>query len=333
MPSAIETAATRYRAALNADDAAAQARLIRAYQAGQRRLRARIAALAPALADDPTPGRLLADARYRTLLAQIARELTGLGVQLVSETTARQRVLVNAAGTLARTLVAAQAPDLATSFAVLPVRATEELVGTLADGSPLAETVGRRFGEARHAAEEALSAGIIAGQGPVDLARTLAGLTDTLMTRHVLTLARTAPMQAFRTASLRTYAENGDVVDGWTWFASLSATTCLACLNKHGSVHPLREQFFGTHPRCRCTPIPRVRGGHGLSLESGQQWFDQQPAAAQRRQMGTAAHRAYRTGEVAFEDFLGERDDPRWGATIYERSLADMQRTQRRRAA
>lgn len=333
MPSRIETATAAYRDALTAQDAAAQTRLIRTYQAGQTRLRARIASLRPLLQTDPTPARVFADARYRALLSEVTTQLAGLGQQLTLETTARQQALVDAAGPLARGLVGAQAPDLAASFAGLPARATQELVGSLSDGSPLAETVGRRFGAARNEAEDALSAGVISGQGPADLARTLAGITDGLIARHVLTLARTAPMQAFRTASLQTYAANADVVTGWIWMATLSGTTCLACLNKHGTVHPVSEQFFGAHPRCRCVPIPRVRGHRSPAFESGQHWFDRQPAAAQRRQMGIAAHQAYRQGDVRFRDFLGERNDPAWGATIFERSLTDIQRTSHARAA
>lgn len=326
MPSRIETAIARYRSALDREDAEAQARLVRAYQAGQKRIQRRLDALAPLLADEPTPGRVFADARYRALLAQIEGELASLGAQLVTETTARQGTLVEATGDAARTLVAAQRPELAADFARLPTRATQELVGSLADGSPLAETVGRRFGEARTAAEEALAAGIIAGEGPAVLARTLAGLTDGLMARHVMTLARTAPLQAFRTASLLTYAENADVLSGWQWAATLSPTTCLACLNKHGTVYPLSVQFFGTHPRCRCSPVPIVRGRRALPLESGKAWFDRQPVAVQRRQMGERAWQSYQAGEIRFADFLGERDDPDWGAQIYERSLAEMLR-------
>src|SRR5688500_6971195 len=128
MPSRIQRAVSSYREALNRDDAAAQARLVSAYQAGQQRITTKLNALTPPLESDPTPSRVLADARYRTMLAELDKELGKLGTQLVTETTARQATLVNAAGPVARGLVAAQAPEVAASFATISPQATRELV-------------------------------------------------------------------------------------------------------------------------------------------------------------------------------------------------------------
>jgi hypothetical protein len=326
MPSRLQRAVTAYRAAIEADDAAALLRLTQAYQAARRRLNQRITALGPLLAEDPTPYRVFADGRYRALLQQVDQELARLGGQLVTETTARQLAMVDRAGLVARGLTAAQAPELAASFATIPPEALRDLVGAMGDGSPLAETVGWRFGAFRREAEDALAAAIVQGQGPADLARTLLGLTDGFAATHVLSLARTEPLRAFRTASLRTYAENADILSGWRWVATLSPATCLACLAMHGTEHSLSEQFFASHVRCRCSPIPIVPGRRAPALESGQAWFDRQPEAKQRQQMGAAAYEAYRAGDVTFRDFLGTRHDRDWGPSVYERSLAEIRR-------
>ncbi len=324
MASRLERAIRREREALIAGDDAAQQRLIRAWLAGRRRLEARIARLEALLAEERTPARVMASARYAELLRQLDAELMDLGALLVSETVARQRELAEAAGESARRLVEAQAPGLAADFATLPREAVAELVGVLGDGSPVAEAVGRRFGSFAQQARDELAAGLVEGIGPRELARRMGALGDGFVARHVLTTARTETIRAHNAASLRTFRENADVLDGWRWLATLSNRTCLACLNQHGRFYPLSVGFFPSHPCCRCTPIPAVKG-HRLDIgPTGEQWFRSQAVAAQRKQMGTTAHAAWRNGEIRFSDFLGERNDPTWGPGVYERSQREI---------
>lgn len=333
MVSRLERAIRREREALIAGDDAATERLLRAWLAGKRRLEARIARLEALLAEERTPARVMASARYAELLRQLDAELMDLGALLVADTVARQRELAEAAGESARRLVAAQAPGLAADFAVLPREAVQELVGVLGDGSPVAEAVGRRFGAFAAQAKDELAAGVIEGIGLRQVAERLLAMGDGFVARHVLTLARTEPMRAARSASLQTYAANADVLDGWVWLSALSPRTCLACLVMHGRRFPLSAEFFPSHPQCRCSPAPWVKG-HDLDIgPTGEQWFRAQPAAAQRKQMGGAAWAAWRKGEVRFSDFLGERNDPTWGPGVYERSLREVLGERRERRA
>jgi hypothetical protein len=323
MVSALERAAHRERQAVLRGDAAALDRLLRAWHVARDRIAARIEALAPDLAADPTPARIRAHGRFASLSAQIDAELRALALETYGVTTARQLGLATAAGESAKRLVEAQSPSAAARGSSENDAAVADLVGTLADGSPVAAVVDRRFGEFARTAKDELVASLAEGLNPRDVARRLSGLGDGFASRHVLTLARTESLRAYRTASLRTMAQNDDILDGWVWLADLSATTCLACLSMHGRHFDLTETWFPAHPSCRCSPQPSVKGLRLSPLESGEDWFNRQPAAAQARQMGPAAFAAWKAGDVAFGDFLGRRESATWGPAVYERSLRE----------
>jgi SPP1 gp7 family putative phage head morphogenesis protein len=260
------------------------------------------------------------------------------------EIVAQQRAAVAAAQAHAAELVPAAAgdgpPGVAVRFDRLPTGALEELVGALADGSPLADLLGELGPAAARSVREALVAGLATGQGPRAIARRIrADLGGSLA--RALTIARTETLRAYRESSRRAYRANDDVVAGWIWHAQLGPRTCAACWAMHGSRHALDERLDG-HPNCRCSMIPVTKSWAELGfpgvpdarpvIEPGEEAFRRLPAADQLAVLGPAKHAAYRAGEIGLADLVARDRSERWGTTRREASLAEA-RARRGRAA
>ncbi len=139
-------------------------------------------------------------------------------------------------------------PAITTNWNRLPVESLTDLVGALQDGSPLRRLFDDFGSQASEGMRKALIAGIATGASPRDIGRQIRQVLDIGLTR-AQTIARTETLRAYRSASLRTYEENADVVSGWRWMASLSPRTCRVCLAMHGKVFPLTTPF-GSHVNC-----------------------------------------------------------------------------------
>src|SRR5579859_2132846 len=81
--------------------------------------------------------------------------------------------------------------------------------------------------EAATAASDAIRQGVIAGRGPVVIARDLMGALDISLI-SALNTSRTESMRSLRDATLANYQANSDVVDAWIWYATLG-TACAMC--------------------------------------------------------------------------------------------------------
>lgn len=78
-----------------------------------------------------------------------------------------------------------------------------------------------------------------------------------------------------------------------------------------------------TH-NCRCTMIPLLRDRPTPERETGEAWFARQDAATQRELLGPGKYDLYRQGRITLGDLVGTRDDPRWGRSVYQRSLREL---------
>lgn len=206
------------------------------------------------------------------------------------------------------------------------------LVGTLADGSPLAELFAGMGAEVAEQARDALIQGMVLGKGPAWMARQVAPALD--MPRHrAVTIMRTETQRVYREAARETYQANADVLQGWVWTASLTRRTCPACIAMHGTIHPVTETLDG-HPRCRCAMVPRTPswadlGVEGVEdarppLESGKDWLEAQPASTQRAILGNAKWSAWKAGEIDLDDVVARTHSPDWGSMRRERSLVEI---------
>jgi len=211
----------------------------------------------------------------------------------------------------------------------LPIEATQDLVGFLHDGSPLRALLDELPGQAGQAVADELVQGVALGLNSREISRRIRRAAGVGLVR-ALRIARTETMRAYREATRRSYQANSDVVKGWIWHAALDRRTCPMCWAMHGTQHGL-DETLGDHPNGRCTMIPWVASWEELGFEGapdtrvvvepGESIFKEQPEDVQRAVLGNAGYEAWKRGEVTLRDFVGEREDPRWGRTFYAKSL------------
>lgn len=328
--------AKQFKVALLARERQVGAAMIQAYGGAWSRLKANLDTLTTQIADDfaagreTTPAQLYRMERYKALLRQVELEISAFSRFAVDHIHREQSEFVRLAQIHAQQLAATSVQTPSLAWNQLPASATEHLVGMLQDGSPLASLFDGMPLEAQEAVKSALVTGLVAGQSPRDIARLLRQTLGGQLTRS-LTIARTEVLRSYRVASIKSYAANDDVVDMWEWVASKSSRTCAVCLAMDGQTFPLSE-LFGSHPNCRCTPVPVTKSYAEIGIvgvpdtprpaqETGAEWFAKQDAATQDEVLGVAAASLYRAGSVKLSDFVGFRDDPKWGPVRWQKSL------------
>jgi hypothetical protein len=191
--------------------------------------------------------------------------------------------------------------------------------------------------DAANVAIEAIKQGVIAGRGPLIIARDLMSTLDISLV-SALNTSRTESMYALRSATLENYRANDDVVDAWIWYATLG-TACAMCTAMHGTEHSLDEEM-DSHNNCRCCQVPKTKSwadifaGTGIDgdsipettidVQSGATWFADQSEAQQRDILGPSKYNAYKAGAITLNDLVGKTRDKQWGASQYEKSLKDL---------
>lgn len=208
----------------------------------------------------------------------------------------------------------------------VPVDAVERFVTATEPGSPLRDVFARYGANAQETIERGIANGIVSGASPRKIAAELyARLGGQASRSQMLNLTRTETMHAFRGAELDAYARMGrNVVSRVRWTAALDARTCLFCLSMHGRTWDIDDtpETFHNSDRCNLSPVPSTQYASLQSFfQSGEDWFARQPVATQRAMIGNdQALDAYRAGQLRLSDFAGERGNPVWGASGYQRS-------------
>jgi SPP1 gp7 family putative phage head morphogenesis protein len=347
MPDLYEIA-DRFRADLLRAERRAATELVRAYGAAWQRIQARIDDLGQAMAaaitrgEEITPAWLFQFDRLVTLQREVEREIATFArfaeAAILQEQAAAVTAAQEHAGELARAGLGPPPPGASLAYEALNADAVRDLVGFLADGSPLRDLLDELGPEASRQVRETLIAGVATGQHPTAIARQIRQALGGNLVR-ALTIARTEMLRSYRTALLRSYQHNSRVISGWIWYSALGSRTCAFCWAMHGTVHRL-EEHFASHPRCRCTPIPKTKSWRELGFavpeelsapppEPGPDLFARLPEAQQRAILGPAKYAAYQAGAISLEDLRGFRRDPRWGRVGYERSLREILGAQR----
>ena len=75
-----------------------------------------------------------------------------------------------------------------------------------------------------------------------------------------------------------------------------------------------------TH-NCRCIPVPKSIIVTFEDFQSGRDWFLGKPGASQEAILGKAGYKAYTSGEVKLDDFIGRTRSEEWGPGRYVKSL------------
>lgn len=345
MPGAnIYDAAAKHAAQLAAGEADAADRMLRAFgrawQSTRQELEAVMAKLEQARAAgvEISPAWLYQQRRLNNVLADLEGGMRQFARQADIAVQDAQRDAVAAAEDHAHELLELgleeTAPGIDTSFTRLQRDTLDQLVGNLADGSPLSELLDTLPGDAGSRLEQAVVDGVAKGRSARQIVSSARDALGGTLSR-ALTIARTEVNRAHREATRLSYEANTAVVAGWTWTAALDRRTCAVCWAMHGTKHPVSDRLDG-HPNCRCAMIPVTRswehlGAQGvdetrLELEDGADAFARLPENDQLAVLGRKKLDAYQRGDLSLGDLVGRDEHPRWGSMRRERSVADAQR-------
>lgn len=216
----------------------------------------------------------------------------------------------------------ARAAGVSSGFRRLNEAQIVDLIGAMEPGSPLYDLFADLGPRATARARGILGEAATIGKNPRVVAKQLARNVQNLAETRALLIARTETMRASRSATLRSYRANSDVVIGWRWMSAKNSRTCPVCLAMDGKEFPLSVDF-ASHPACRCaaTPITDASDPPG---ESGEEWFARQPEEVQRKILGPSKLALYKDGKLELGDLVVETDHPRWGKGRTEATLASL---------
>jgi len=330
--------ADRFYRALLAREREASREMARAYGVAWRRVRQRLDALLAQMTAAREAGQdvsipwLFQQQRLEALQRQIEAEMRRWASVATERATELQRDAVDLAQRQAEaeTLAALgpPPPGVAVTWKRLSKEALTDLVGFASDGTPLRQLLDALGAEASQQVREALIAGMATGENPRRIAQRVKEAFGGDLVR-ALRVSRTETMRAYRTAAVRNYQANSDVVKGWIWNAACDTRTCVACWAMHGSEHSF-EDDLQDHPNGRCARSPWVRSWAELGFEgmpekppmkSGEERFAELTAEEQDKILGKAGGAAYRGGAAKLSDFATTKTSAAWGTHVQRKSL------------
>ncbi len=266
-----------------------------------------------------TTGMIYQEERYRSLIVQLRDELGGYSDYAERTIADRQAQLARLGIVHAEESIGAQ--GIRAGFNRLPVEAVENLVGLAGDGSPLRQLLVSTWPDAAEGLTQALIRGVALGYNPRKVARDMArGSTRSL--DRMMTIARTEQLRVYREANLQSYIASG-VVENYLRLATHDNRVCPMCLLLEGTVYPLNVTM-PSHPNCRCTLVPNVRGVPTPQWVKGQTWLVAQPEATQRSILGSGRYDAWQAGRFSLEDVVQVVPNEIWGDTLRATPLREL---------
>lgn len=331
--------AAAFDAALAARQAAAADQMLAAWSKSYKNVMAELgkwqAKLTAALeAGEPvSPAWAYQKGRLMALLAVVEREVARYAGNASVAAVAAQAAVVNAAQANAAQLTQTALKEqgiVATFQAIDPTALIRQAVGFTGDGTVLAEHLAKTLTpEAVDGIRATLIKGLALGKGQDWLAREVTR-NFALVQSRAATIMRTETMRVYREVSRQTYAENTDVLEGWTWQAHLDSACCVSCALMDGTLHDV-EETLDDHPNGRCAMLPRTKSWEQLGVPgledtrpdvpSGRDWLENQPESVQRALMGRAKFDAWKRGDITLDDMVAQHHSDDWGSMRTERSL------------
>ena len=142
--------------------------------------------------------------------------------------------------------------------------------------------------------------------------------------RHGETIAITGTNHVANTAKAATYHANSDIVQDWTFVATLDSRTTNICRFHDGTEHDLGEgPVPPLHLRCRSTQVPNIKsefsilgkqatktraskaaaGGGTTKKSPYYEWLETQPKWFQEETLGTSKTELFRKGGLSADEF------------------------------
>jgi SPP1 gp7 family putative phage head morphogenesis protein len=166
--------------------------------------------------------------------------------------------------------------------------------------------------------------GVASGRGPLTIAQMITDNVLGASLSDAMRWTRTSQLYAYRWATLATYEQNG--ITQWIWQANLDASTCMSCIALHGKTFAISDGIANDHYNGRCYMVPFVPGytDDRANPGAGMEWFENQPEAQQRAQMGGPKYEAWQDGKISLQDLTKFHDDDTFGTMRTETSLKEL---------
>lgn len=249
--------------------------------------------------------------RLTTLQEQIEYQINNFAQGASTVIEGQQAEMVELASENVSSIVRQTTNNAVIGLNRLPVQQTQNLIGMLGNGSPLNTILNELAGQGSQGMRDALIKGVSLGWNPRKIERAARQAMGSVLSR-ALTVARTETLRTYREASRQTYQANSDIIEGWIWLSAADSRTCASCWAMHGTIHKLSEPF-GSHPNCRCTQLPIVKG-YPLTVPTGDELFAKLSAAKKRAVLGKS-YNIYRDGQIDLSDMVHTTRSKQWGVT------------------
>jgi hypothetical protein len=194
--------------------------------------------------------------------------------------------------------------------------------------------------EATASMKRELIRGVVVGDNPrtaaARMVKNLEGEFNGGLTR-ALNLSRTEIIDAHRQAAEIGQEQHADVLDGWMWHAELRdmSRTCVSCIAKHGTIHPMSEPGPYDHQQGRCSRMPRTKSWAALGfaldepddeIVTGPQIFATLPRDQQEQILGRRRLELLDSGAITWADLSALRTTAGWRDSWGPRPLRDLER-------
>lgn len=136
-------------------------------------------------------------------------------------------------------------------------------------------------------------------------------------------VARTEPVDTYRTAAELVHSANPQIVTGWAWTASLDSRCCPACWAMHGRTFRLAEPGPAGHGGCRCTRLVLTSGASPPSAESR---FRRLSRRDQMAILGPGRWELWRSGDAPWDSLAAIRSNRGWRDSWVPRPVNDLRR-------
>jgi SPP1 gp7 family putative phage head morphogenesis protein len=183
---------------------------------------------------------------------------------------------------------------------------------------------------------DAVRLGMVEGQTTEQIVRRIRGTRALNFRDGVMEISRRGAEAMVRTATAHTasaaremlFRENGDMIKGVQWVATLDTRTCETCMGLDGRVFEIdRGQRPPAHIGCRCATSPVLKSWRELGIDiddappgtrasmNGQvpqtqsygEWLRNQPAEVQNEALGPTRGRLFRSGGLDVDRFTDTR--------------------------
>lgn len=197
--------------------------------------------------------------------------------------------------------------------------------------------------DAVEAMRRSLIKGVATGVNPLDAARDMVRRVEGDFNgglARAQNIARTEMLDAYRDASDHVHQANKDVLDGWTWIATLDRRTCPSCWGMHGTHHPLTQPGPWDHQSGRCARMPKVKSWRELGIDldeledqipDAQQQFDALDEDEQRAIVGPGRLAMMKAGKISLADIPVLKQNSAWRPSYVPRNLGQLEQLARRR--